>query len=86
MFFKDADKAELSRGTSLDAELFIIAETDGNGTVTGFPKGGGSSSKPYIRAFESPDSASRSLRQMRARNVVSENGRVVKVTRVMEVL
>ena len=42
-------------------ELYIVALVDDNGNVEGFPKGGGSSSPSFIRAFESKSSAKRSL-------------------------
>lgn len=74
------------RKTKLDAELYIIAYTDGKGTVTGFPLGGGTSRKPSVRGFDNPNSAQRSLRAMRMRKIdgVDENSRVMKVTRMME--
>ena len=41
-------------------ELYIVVQKDESGNVVGYPKGGGSSSPPYIRAFEKLSSANRS--------------------------
>lgn len=59
------------------AELYVLALVDEEGTVVGFPKGGGSSSPSYVRAFESEASAKRSLSRL---NFASENAKVVRIT------
>lgn len=46
----------------MDRELYVIAILDENGNVVDFARGGGSSAKSYIRAFDSVASAQRSLR------------------------
>ncbi|WP_339811180.1 hypothetical protein MKY63_00825 [Paenibacillus sp. FSL R7-0189] len=57
----DAIKAELSPPEPMIAkELYVLAHIDPNGIVTGYPKGGGSSTKPSIKAHDSLSSAKRS--------------------------
>ncbi|WP_342480439.1 hypothetical protein NST07_25840 [Paenibacillus sp. FSL L8-0340] len=41
-------------------ELYVLAHVDVDGNVTGYPKGGGSSTKPSIKAHDSLSSAKRS--------------------------
>lgn len=41
-------------------DLYVIVKKDAAGNIVGFPQGGGSSSMPYIRAFEKLSSANRS--------------------------
>jgi hypothetical protein len=41
-------------------DLYVIVNKDADGNLVGFPQGGGSSSMPYIRAFEKLSSAKRS--------------------------
>lgn len=41
-------------------ELYIVAYVDEKGKVTGFPMGGGSSTRPSIKAHEKYSSAQRS--------------------------
>lgn len=60
-------------------ELYVVALVDQNGNVTGFPKGGGSSSPSFIRAFESKASAKRSAKRLR---FAPGNVKVVRVTDV----
>ena len=43
-------------------ELYIIAYVDEAGNIISYAKGGGSSTKSYIRAWESLESAQRSQR------------------------
>ena len=43
-------------------ELYIVANLDGEGNVINFPMGGGSSTKPSIKAHEKYISAKRSSR------------------------
>ncbi|OMC96229.1 hypothetical protein MKX34_23995 [Paenibacillus sp. FSL R5-0636] len=57
----DAIKAELSPPEpKIAKELYVLAHVDSNGNVTGYPKGGGSSAKPSIKAHDSLSSAKRS--------------------------
>lgn len=46
----------------MDRDLYVIAEVDADGNVVEFARGGGSSAKSYIRAFDNVESAQRSLR------------------------
>jgi hypothetical protein len=55
-------------------ELYIVAYVDVNGNVTGFPKGGGSSTKPSIKAHDSYASAKRSARHFAGSKVVRVTG------------
>lgn len=59
------------------AELYVVALVDEGNNVVGFPKGGGSSSPSYVRAFESEASAKRSAKRL---NFAPENVKVVKIT------
>lgn len=54
------------------AELYVLANVDEDGNITGFPKGGGSSTSPRIKAYESLASAKRGVRH--------HAGVIVKVT------
>lgn len=64
-------------------ELFVIARLDDEGNVVEFPQGGGSSAKGYIRAFDDPMSAQRSVSRL---NVPDKEGlRVMRVTGLEEV-
>lgn len=58
-------------------ELYVLCETDEEGNVIGFVKGGGSSARSSIRAYETPGSARRSLQRMRNRPRFSEVRRFV---------
>lgn len=40
-------------------ELYVLVTTDFGGEVNGFPKGGGSSTQPRIKAYDSLASAKR---------------------------
>jgi len=46
----------------MNADLFVLANVNENGEVTGFPKGGGSSTKPRIKAYDSFAAARRGQR------------------------
>lgn len=59
------------------AELYVVVTADDAGNVVGYPKGGGSSSPAYIRAFESEASAKRSAKRI---NWAPENVKVMRVT------
>lgn len=48
--------------TSKNNDLFLVANVDENGNVINFPMGGGSSTKPSIKAHDNLASAKRSLR------------------------
>lgn len=48
--------------TSKNNDLFLVANVDENGNVINFPMGGGSSTKPSIKAHGNLISAKRSLR------------------------
>lgn len=65
----------------INADLYVIVETDGRGNVVGYPKGGGSSAKSFIRAFESAESAQRSLRHLTGK---TENTVVMRVEKFGE--
>ena len=58
-------------------ELYVVAYVNKEGEVTGFPKGGGSSSPSYIRAFEKSEGAQRSMKRLNFTKVA--NIEVVKV-------
>lgn len=53
-------------------ELYVLVTTDFGGEVNGFPKGGGSSTQPRIKAYDSIESAMRGNRL--------HDGRIAKVT------
>lgn len=59
------------------AELYVVATVDHEGNILGFPKGGGSSSPAYIRAFESEASAKRSAKRL---NFAPETTKVIRIT------
>ncbi len=59
------------------ADLHVVVTVDDAGNVVGYPKGGGSSSPSYIRAFESEASAKRSAKRI---NWAPENVKVMRVT------
>lgn len=61
------------------AELYVVATVDDDGNIVSYPKGGGSSSPSYIRAFETGASAKRSQARL---NISPKNTRVVRVTAV----
>ena len=58
------------------AELYVVATVDQEGNVVGFPKGGGSSSPSFIRAFETEASAKRSIKRL---NFAPENTKVIRI-------
>ena len=43
-------------------EIYVVVNVDSEGNVIGFPKGGGSSTKGTVRAFETYSAAQRSIR------------------------
>lgn len=47
---------------SKNNDLFVVAYVNEEGNVTGFPMGGGSSTKPSIKAHDNYGSAKRSSR------------------------
>lgn len=53
-------------------ELYVLAYTDTDGNVTGFPKGGGSSTPARIKAYDTLGGARRGRSQ--------SGGTIVKVT------
>lgn len=53
-------------------ELYVLATVDEKGEVTGFPKGGGSSTTPRLKAYDSLASARRGKRH--------HEGSIVKIT------
>lgn len=53
-------------------ELYVLAHVDSSGNIVRFPKGGGSSSIPRIKAYDSLGAA----RRGRAQN----GGKIVKIT------
>lgn len=61
------------RQVSDSNELFVVAYVNDSGEVTGFPMGGGSSTKPSIKAHEKLSSAKRSSKYF-------SGSKVVKVT------
>jgi hypothetical protein len=54
--------------------VYIVAFTDDQGNVTGFPMGGGSSTKPSIKAHETYKSAKRSANYFPKAVVVRATG------------
>lgn len=56
--------------------LYVVVVTDGKGNIVGYPKGGGSSSPSFIRAFDSEASAKRSAKRINFEDIA----RVAKVT------
>lgn len=64
------------------ADLYVVAETDDAGNVVGYPKGGGSSSPSFIRAFESKASANRSAGRL---SFAPKSTKVMRVTALEEV-
>lgn len=58
------------------AELYVVVSVDNEGNVVGYPKGGGSSSPAYVRAFESMESAKRSAKRL---NFAPDNTKVMRV-------
>ncbi|AMQ66727.1 type IIA topoisomerase [Bacillus phage Mgbh1] len=55
-------------------ELYVVADVDADGNVTGFPKGGGSSTKPSVKAHDNYTSAKRSARYFTGSVVVRTTG------------
>jgi hypothetical protein len=62
------------KSSSESNDLFIVANVDEHGNVVSFPMGGGSSTKPSVKAHVSQKSAERSRKFF-------PNSKVVKVTR-----
>lgn len=58
-------------------ELYVLVNTTFAGEIVGFPKGGGSSTLPRIKAYDSLASAKRGQRQ--------NGGKIAKITQ-MEVI
>ena len=58
------------------ADLYVLATVDSEGNIAGYPKGGGSSSPAYIRAFESEASAKRSAKRL---NFAPETTKVIRI-------
>ncbi|RCX22918.1 hypothetical protein DFP94_101507 [Fontibacillus phaseoli] len=56
------------------ADLFVLACVDADGNITGYPKGGGSSTAPSIRTYERLESARRGQRFI--------GGKIVRITGV----
>lgn len=61
------------KSNSESSNLFIVANVDEDGNVINFPMGGGSSTKPSVKAHISQKSAERSRKFF-------PNSKVVKVT------
>jgi hypothetical protein len=55
-------------------ELYVVAYVGAGGNITGFPKGGGSSTKPSVKAHDSYASAKRSARYFNGAVVVKATG------------
>ena len=53
-------------------ELYVLVTTGFGGKINGFPKGGGSSTLPRIKAYDSITSARKGMRH--------HEGRIAKVT------
>lgn len=51
-------------------DIYVVAYVDENDTITGFPKGGGSSTKPSIKAHDKLSSAKRAARFFPGSSVV----------------
>lgn len=56
------------------AELYVLASVDEDGNIVGYPKGGGSSTAPRVKAYDSLTSARRGASR--------HDGVIVKVTEV----
>lgn len=56
------------------ADLYVLATVDSKGNIVSYPQGGGSSTKPRIKAHDNLDSAKRSRRY--------NSGTIIKVTDV----
>lgn len=55
-------------------DLYVVAYVNEDGSVRSFPTGGGSSTRPSVKAHESYDSAKRSSRHFRGSVVVRATG------------
>lgn len=64
----------MSENVSQIVELYVLAYVDDNGNITGYPKGGGSSTPSSIRTYEPIGSARRGRRFI--------GGNIVRVTGV----
>jgi len=65
------------------SELYVVCMVNESGEVVGFPKGGGSSSPSFIRAFENKASAKRSAKRL---NYSPVNTKVMRVKEFEEAL
>jgi hypothetical protein len=59
------------------AELYVLANVDDKGNVVSYPKGGGSSTQPRIKTYDSLASAKRGKRH--------HNGKIMRVIALEEV-
>jgi hypothetical protein len=62
------------KNNSVSNELFIVANVNDEGNVISFPMGGGSSTKPSIKAHDNYESAKRSSRFFPKSKVVKVTG------------
>lgn len=62
----------------MTSKLYVVVTTDDENNIVGFPKGGGSSSPSFIRAFTSAASAKRSAKRLNYAG--SHNTKVAEVT------
>jgi hypothetical protein len=62
------------KSSSESNELFIVANVDEQGNVVNFPMGGGSSTKPSVKAHISQKSAERSRKFFPSSKVVKVTG------------
>jgi len=60
--------------TSKSDTLYLIANIDEHGNVINFPMGGGSSTRPTIKAHDNLTSAKRSLRHFKGAVIVRATG------------
>lgn len=58
----------------MTTELYVVARVDEDGNVTSFPLGGGSSTKPSVKAHLKYSSAKRSAAHFPGSVVVKVNG------------
>lgn len=61
-----------------NANLYVLASVDEEGKIESFPKGGGSSTSPRIKAYDSLDSAKRGQRHHKGAIVEAKSLEVVE--------
>ena len=59
-------------------ELYVVVNTDADGNIVGYPMGGGSSTKPSVKAHPNLSSAKRSATYYGAEVMKVTSGEVVE--------